>query len=259
MNPKLPISVTLIAKNEAHNLDRCLNSIKDSVNEIIIVINDCTDQTEEVANQHGAKVYHHPFQGFMNQKNYALSKANEEWILALDADEVISEELKNNLTTFFSKHANDYQGAYFPRKNFFLGRWIKHGDWYPDLSLRLFKKDSGIWAGGQLHEKIKLNGKAKRLEGDLLHYSFPTLNSLNTKLNQYSDLFLEQQLSKGKRWSCFSVLCRSLWRFIRAYFIRLGFLDGFPGFYIAIITAFSTFYKYSRLYEHQALQKKPNG
>ena len=144
----------------------------------------------------------------------------------------------------------EVNGAYFPRKVWFLGRWITHGDWYPDHSLRLIRNGRGIWRGSREHDKMDLDGNALELQGDLYHYSNPTMNSQLRKLEYFSDIFLQRQLESGKRWSAISAIFRGFWRFFRAYIFRLGFLDGFPGFYIAWFTAFSTFYRHSRMYEH---------
>ena len=247
---RLPISVSIIASNAADKLQRCLASVADWVSEITVVVNDCTDDTVAVAESFGARVYEHEWHGFRDQKNIALSYVNQPWVLALDTDEVVSAELRDEIATFFEQDAQTYQGAKFPRKDWFLGRWITHGDWYPDHSLRLFRAENGIWGGSPEHDKIVLNGRCKTLAADLLHYSNPTLNSQISKINVFSDVFLQRQLDAGKRWSLMRCLFRPTWRFFRAYILRRGFLDGFPGFYIACMTTFSTFVRYSRLYEH---------
>lgn len=252
---RLPISVSIIASNAADKLQRCLASVADWVTEIVVVVNDCTDDTVAVAESFGAHVHEHEWHGFRDQKNIALKYPRQPWVLALDTDEVVSPELQAEIITFFQQDAEQYQGVSFPRKDWFLGRWITHGDWYPDRSLRLFRADSGMWGGSPEHDKIILEGRCKSLSADLLHYSNPTLNSQISKINVFSDVFLQRQLDAGKRWSLMRCVFRSAWRFLRAYFLRLGFLDGFPGFYIAVMTAFSTFVRYSRLYEHSTLAK----
>lgn len=251
---KLPLSITLIAHNEAHNIRRCLASVASWASEIIVVINDCTDGTDKIAESYGARVYEHPWRGHRDQKQLALQYVTQPWVFAIDADEEVSDALRESLFTFFKQDATNYAGAYFPRKVWFLGRWITHGDWYPDYSLRLFRHDKGRWAGSQEHDKIALEGRAKKLKGDLHHYSYISLNAQLEKIPYFSDIFLKRLLEKGARWSSFAVVFRAFWRFIRCYFLRLGFLDGFPGFYVACFQGYSTLFRYTRLYEH--LQQK---
>ncbi|MBI3417828.1 MAG: glycosyltransferase family 2 protein [Verrucomicrobia bacterium] len=248
---KLPISVCLIAGAEAQRIGRALSSVADWTSEIIVVINEeVTDGTEEIAASHGAKIFRHPWTGFREQKNRALEYAQQPWVLALDADEEVSPELRASIEAFFESGLERFAGAYCARKVWFLGRWITHGDWYPDHVLRLFRRDAGRWAGSPEHCKIELRGAEKKLTGDLHHYTNPTIQSYVTKINYFSDIFLERQLEAKVRWSVTGTVVRSAWRFLRAYFFRLGFLDGFPGFFIAASTAYSTLVRRSRLYQH---------
>ena len=246
----LPISVTVIARNEAHNLTRSLGSIHGWVAEIIVVVNDCTDETVEVARSFGATVVENPWTGFGNQKRKSVELAKEPWILALDADEEVSSELRRAFFDFFTHNESSYAVVSFRRRVWFLGRWITHGDWYPDWSPRLFRKDSANWSEDVVHERILFSGRLLKVRADLYHYSNPTISSHVGKVNFFSDLFLKQQLEKNAQWSSVNALARAVWRFVRAYVFRLGFLDGFPGLFIAVSTAYATFVRYSRLYEH---------
>ena len=247
----LPISVVVIAKNEAKNLPRCLASVQGWVAEIVVALNDTTDDSEAVAKKFGARVHHLPWQGYRNTKNAALALAGHQWVLSLDADEEVSPALCESLATFFSRADREqFSGARFPRKVWFIDRWITHGDWYPDLSLRLLHRERARWGGDEfVHEKVECDGSVTTLRGDLHHYSFPTLASHVAKINPFADLFVKQQQARGKRFSLAAALFRPGWRFFRAYVIKGGFLDGFPGFYIAWATAFGAFVRYSRLYE----------
>lgn len=251
MKDRLPISVSMTARNEERNLPRSLGSVAGWVEEMVVVINDCDDKTAEVARSFGARVIEHSWEGYRDQKRFALAQTQSEWVLALDADEEVSEQLRADIFEFFENDYRQFDGAVFPRKVWFLGRWITHGDWYPDLSLRLFRRGKGQWSGSPEHDKIELSGPVKRLKGDLHHYSHPTLNSYTSKIGVFSDYFLERQLAGGRQWSWIDCLLRPWWRFFRAYVLRRGFLDGFPGYYIAKATAFSTLVRYSRLYEHE--------
>ncbi len=247
----LPLSVVIVARNEAHTLPRCLASVQGWVAEIIVVLNATTDDSEAVARRFGASVHHTEWRGYRDTKNWANARATQPWALCLDADEEVSPALRASLTAFFDRSDRDAQaGARFPRKVWFIDRWITHGDWYPDLSLRLIRRDRARWGGDAfVHEKMECDGPVVTLRGDLHHYSFPTLASHVAKINPFADLFLQQQQAKGARFSLVAALFRPAWRFFRAYVIRLGCLDGYPGFYIAWATAFGAFVRYSRLYE----------
>ena len=246
----LPISVALIARNEAHNLPRCLGSVQGWVAEMIVVVNDCTDATVEVARSFGASVVENPWTGFGNQKRRSVELAREPWILAIDADEEVSPQLKTAIFEFFRHHSALYEVVAFRRRVWFLGRWITHGDWYPDWSPRLFRKESANWSQDIVHERLLFSASVLKLKADLLHYSNPTIASHVGKINFFSDLFLVQQLGRNAKWSPVNILFRAVWRFVRAYVFRLGFMDGFPGLFIAVSTAYATFVRYSRLYEH---------
>ena len=247
----LPISVVIVAKNETHTRPRCLASVRGWVAETVVALNDTTDDSAAVAQSLGATVHRLPWQGYRDTKNAALALAAQPWVLSLDADEEVSPALHDALTAFFVRPDHDrFAGARFPRKVWFIDRWITHGDWYPDLSLRLLQRSRARWGGDAfVHEKVECDGPVATLAGDLHHYSFPTLASHVAKINPFADLFVRQQQDKGGRFSLFAAVFRPFWRFVRAYLLKRGFLDGFPGFYIAWATAFGAFVRYSRLYE----------
>ncbi|MES2694259.1 MAG: glycosyltransferase family 2 protein [Verrucomicrobiota bacterium] len=246
----LPLSVVIVAKNEAQTLPRCLASVRGWVTEIVVVLNDTTDASEAIAREAGARVQHLPWRGYRDTKNAALALATHNWVLSLDADEEVSLSLRSDLQAFFAGTPDRYSGARFPRKVWFIDRWITHGDWYPDYSLRLFRRDRARWGGDEfVHEKIECPAPIATLPGDLHHYSFPTLSSHVAKINPFADLFLRQHQARGTRFSVSTAVFRPFWRFFRAYILRRGFLDGFPGFYIATATAFGALVRYSRLYE----------
>ena len=252
MNSPLPVSVYIVAHNEERNIARVLASVQGWTSEIVVAINNCTDATERIARSFGVRVEHVEWVGYRDTQIAALSLVRQPWVLALDADEEVSVELKEEICKFF-QHQEDKQfnGAEFPRKTWFLGKWIRHGDWYPDTQLRLFRHGAGQWGGSPEHYRIELQGSCKRMQGELHHFSNPTIGSLVGKINVFSDYFLTRQLEKGATWSLAGTISRPLWRFVRAYFLRLGFLDGFPGLFIAVSTFYSTFIRYCRLYEHR--------
>ena len=176
-----------------------------------------------------------PWEGFRNQKNLAQDRAVQPWILQLDADEEVSAALRAEIGRFFVGDHERFTGASFPRKVWFLGRWITHGDWYPDRVLRLYRKDAGRWGGAAEHCHVELAGAEKKLTAELLHYTNPTIAAYLHKIPYFADLYLKRQLAAETRWSAPVVIARSLWRFVRAYVIRRGFLDGYPGFFIAFL------------------------
>ena len=247
----LPISVVIVARNEAQTLPRCLASVQGWVADILVVLNHTTDDSATIAQRLGARVLQTEWRGFRDTKNWALDQATQPWALCLDADEEVSPALRAAVTAFFARPDRDtFAGARFPRKVWFIDRWITHGDWYPDLSLRLIQRRHARWGGDPfVHEKMDADGPVADLRGDLHHYSFPTLASHVAKINPFADLFVRQQQARGVKFSLAATIIRPGWRFLRAYVFKLGFLDGFPGFYIAWATAFGAFVRYSRLYE----------
>jgi glycosyltransferase involved in cell wall biosynthesis len=219
---------------------------------MVVVLNDTTDGSEEVAQKAGARVYHLPWQGYRDTKNAALALASFDWVLSLDADEELSPDLRETLSHFLANDPNRFSGARFPRKAWFMNRWITHGDWYPDYGLRLFRRSSAKWGGDQfVHEKIDCDGPVATLRGDLHHYSSPTMASHVGKIVHFAELFWRQQQARGTSFSLRAALLRPPWRFFRGYVIKRGFLDGYPGFYLAVANAFATFVRYSRLYEER--------
>lgn len=255
----LPVSVVIVARNEATNLARCVGSVRGWVDEVVVALNGTTDDSAAVVRSLGATVHELPWQGYRDTKNAALALARNEWALCLDADEEVSPPLRDALVGFLTRRDRDHHaGAQFARKVWFIDRWITHGDWYPDLSLRLIQRSRARWGGNAfVHEKMQCDGPVLTLAGDLHHYSFPTLSSHVAKINAFADLFLSQEQAKHTRFNYLHAIFRPAWRFFRAYVIRLGFLDGYPGFYIAWATAFATFVRYSRLFEAEHQQPRP--
>ncbi len=253
----LPVSVVIVARNESAHLPRCLASVQGWVAEIVVLLNETTDDSASVAGRYGARVFEAKWQGFRETKNFALAKATQPWVLALDADEEVSAALRDEIVRCFSAPEGPTRmaGADFPRQSWFLGRWIRHGDWYPDRCLRLFRREAGRWGGDPAHTQVQVQGPVAHFHSDLYHYSYPTLPDQVWKMSRQSDDFLRHQAALGRRWSLGHALFRPLWRFVRAYVLRGGFLDGYPGFYIAASTAFGTLLRYSRLYEAERLKE----
>jgi glycosyltransferase involved in cell wall biosynthesis len=244
-SPKL--SVVVIAKNAEKTISRCLQSVSCIADEIIVVINDCTDDTRTFAEAYGAKIVEHKWEGFREQKNFAINLAEHEWILSLDADEALSETLRSSIRNFVNSSDPSCVGAKFSRKTFFLGQWISYGDWYPDYNIRLFKKGHGKFVGGSVHERLEVDGRVQRLNGDILHYVGESLMEFVQKNLVYADLAAQDLFELKKKISPFSAAIRSQWAFFRAYILKLGFLDRSAGYFIAKIKSFFTLYKYIKL------------
>lgn len=253
-----PVSLSIITFNEERNLERCLRSAEGLAEEIVVLDSGSTDGTREIAERFGARWFQEPWRGFRDQKNAALARCERPWVLALDADEEISPEMRREILEFFQNGDHHrHHGASFPRKVWFLGRWITHGDWYPDRKLRLARREGAVWGGSPEHDRLEVAGPVKRCRGDLHHYSFPDMNRYVSKINVFADEYLKRQLAAGKRWSALETAFRPWWRFFRAYVLRRGFLDGFPGFWIAVSTAYQTFVRHSRLYEWEQKRRLP--
>ncbi|MCB0716126.1 MAG: glycosyltransferase family 2 protein [Chitinophagaceae bacterium] len=249
------ISVVIITYNEEKNIGRCIDSIQSIADEIIVLDSGSTDQTISMAKEKGAIVHHQPFLGYVEQKNKALTLANHEFVLSLDADEAIDEKLAH---TILHLKNNQLQGAYsMNRCTSYCGKFIRHGLWYPDKKIRLFNKNIAIWQGDNPHDKIMLanNKKPQHLPGDILHFSYNNMEEHITQNNRFSSIAATALFQKGKRTNIIKLLFNPFWAFINGYFFRLGFLDGFYGWVIAINTSQYTFLKHSKLYQLQKNSK----
>lgn len=248
--PRLPISVCMIAGAEADRIEKSLASISCWVTDIHVVLNEeVTDGTDEVAQKCGAVVHRETWKGHVEQKNSALAKATQPWVLGLDADEVVSEKLRSEIQGLFGdgKTPLAYAAFSFPRCTWVCGRFMRHGDWYPDRQTRLWKRGSAKWAGENPHDKLEVDGSVGRLRGELLHYSVLSLNQQLGKIPTYTDAFVRLRLARGQRAGWGAMLFRPCWTFFRGYFLRLGLLDGWQGYYVARMNAFTTLTRYAKL------------
>jgi glycosyltransferase involved in cell wall biosynthesis len=249
----------MIAGNEASRIRRALDSVAEWVAEIIVVTDDkTTDGTEQIAESYGAKVFCESWKGHAAHRNLASEKATQSWLLALDADEEISPALRDEIIqTIPRAEINSKFAAYsFPRCTLFCGRWIRHGDWYPDRKVRFWRRGHAHWAGDHLHEKLLVQGPIGRLQNELRHYSMDNLDHFTRKTITVSNLFLREKLERGSRSSFLEMWIRPWWRFVRSYFLRLGFLDGWQGYAIARMIAFETFLRYAKVREARLSQTK---
>ena len=251
------LSVVIITFNEEKNIGRCLESVKAVADEIVVVDSLSTDKTKEIALSHGAVVMEQPFLGYIEQKNYALSKANNPYVLSLDADEALNEELTGSILEEKSK--NFPKDAYaMNRLPYYCGKWIRHGTYYPDRKIRLVNNKKAKWGGVNPHDKIILEKGSTRqtLKGDLFHYIYQSFEDHVNKTNKFSSIAAMALYKAGEKPSYFKLIVNPAWAFFHCYFIRLGFLDGFTGFMIAKFVAMNTFLKYSKLIQLYKTEKK---
>jgi glycosyltransferase involved in cell wall biosynthesis len=260
------LSVVLITHNEESNIARTLRSVdglvRNGAGEIIIVDSGSTDRTVEIAKSIGAKVCEEPWEGFAAQKNSAIAKASGDWILSLDADEELSSAAQAFLQQFLARSAAEWPGGvWFSRRNYFLGRWIRHGGYYPDKKLRLFRRGSGRFEERLVHEDIALAPGLKIEDPggiDLIHRAYPTLSDYIEHMNRYSSLGAQMAAESGGRSGPVDIVLRPVATFIYNYFLRLGFLDGREGLLLHLNHAAYVLWKYAKVWElaHCGIQKK---
>ncbi len=243
---KNKISAVVISYNEERNMARCIESLIDVVDEIIVVDSFSTDQTKEICEKYNVRFYQHDWLGYSKTKNYANSLAKYDWILSLDSDEALSDELAQSL--IHEKQNLNGNSYIFNRKANYCGQWINHCGWYPDKKIRLWKKDIAAWEGN-IHEELifKTKEETNSLNGDILHYSYYSISEHISQTNKFTDIAAEQMLSQNKKVSLLKLFFSPIAKFTSSYFFRLGFLDGFYGFVICVLSANASFLKYSKL------------
>lgn len=239
------ISATLITCNEEAKIARAISSLS-CADEVIVVDAQSTDSTREIAAGLGARVVVHPFEGFAAQKNLATLHARHEWILSLDADEELDPEAQAAIVRWKSSQPTAV-GYRFARRACYLGRWILHSGWYPDYKLRLFDRRAGRWQGPYVHESVVVSGKVETLSGEILHYTCDSLTEHRRRIEFYTDLAAREMLAQGARLSVAQRLVTPPWVFLQTYFLRLGVLDGRPGFWIAWMAAHYVHRKYAKV------------
>ncbi|WP_299899704.1 glycosyltransferase family 2 protein [uncultured Aquimarina sp.] len=245
----IKLSAVIITYNEEKKIERCLSSLIGVADEIVVVDSFSTDRTEEICQQFDVTFIKQQFLGYIEQKNFAITKASYDHIISLDGDEALSAELQDSLIQLKSNWM--YDGYYVNRYNNFCGQWIQFSDWYPDKKLRAFIKGKGEWQGINPHDSFKLydSKKASKLKGDLLHWNYATYQEFNLKTDKFSSISAKSYFELGKKAPIWKIIVNPTWAFFKAYFLRLGFLDGFNGFVISVQTANITFLKYSKLRE----------
>ncbi len=246
----MKLSVCLITLNEESNLRRCLASVARVADEMVLVDSGSTDRTLEIATEFGARVISQPWLGYVGQKNFTIDQAVHEWILSIDADEEVSPGLSAEMEALKSGARNvppRCAGFRMARCVLYEGRWIRHGDWYPDRLVRLFRKDRARFAGAKVHERLELSGEVCDLRSELFHYSFKDRADHWQRCRSYARLWAESAFEAGKRAGPFAGSSHAAFRWVRGYLFRGGFLDGAQGWHIARMSAVEVRLKYALL------------
>ncbi|MCC3157773.1 glycosyltransferase family 2 protein [Hymenobacter sp. 15J16-1T3B] len=252
--PTHPLSVVIITFNEEANIGRCLAALAGMADDVVVVDSGSTDRTVAICQEHGARVVTHPFAGYVAQKNVATAQARHDHVLQLDADEVLTDALRAEIRRVLA----DWQHAGYalPRLTNYCGHWVRHGGWYPDRKLRLYDRRLGSWQGQLLHERYEVQPgqTVGQLTADLLHYSYPTIESHVQQLNKFTTIGAEELAERGRRAGVLHLWLKPTWKFWHLYLLRGGWLDGFAGLSIAALSAWGVFLKYAKL---RVLTRKP--
>ena len=239
------ISACIISFNEEKKIEDCLKSLDGIVDEIVVVDSNSTDKTVEIARKYTDKIIFQDFLGFIEQKNFALEHATNDWVLSLDCDERLSPELQRAITDI-KDNIDDADAYKMPRKTFYVYRWLNHC-WYPDIKIRLFNKKHAHWGGTNPHDHIVTPGSnIVQLPGDIYHYSFDSISDHLKTIDKFTEIGADELIRKNKSFSILSPFTHSSWLFIKIYFLKRGFLDGFAGIIVSVLSATHVFVKYSK-------------
>jgi glycosyltransferase involved in cell wall biosynthesis len=241
------ISAAIITFNEEKNIERCLESLRGVADEIVVVDSFSTDATESICRNHGVRFIQNPFAGHIQQKNFALDQCSNDWVLSLDADEALSEELRRSILSI--KQNPVASGYHFNRLTYYCGHWVRHCGWYPDRKIRLVRRANARWQGVNPHDRLDLlDGSAPAfLSGDLLHYSYYTRQDHISQIEYFSGIASKELYAMGKNISWVLIIGKVVAQFIKSFFIKKGFLDGMTGWTISRLSAYATWRKYTKL------------
>lgn len=249
MTKRPGISATVMTLNEAKKIEACLASL-DWVDECVVVDSGSTDGTQVLAQKCGARVIERPWAGYGQQKNFAMAECRHDWVLSIDADEIVSPELRVAVEQFLTGVASGREqakGASLARRTWYLGRWIWHGGWYPNRLVRLVDRRHGRWTEPAVHEALQVDGPVRELHGDILHYSFDSVGDQVLTNVRFSRLGAKVAKERGERATIWKILVKPLGKFLETYVWKRGCLDGFAGFVISVNAAHSMFMKYVEL------------
>jgi len=242
----IPASIAIVTKNEEANIEAALDSVRDAA-EIVVIDSFSSDRTVEICKKYTDKVIQKEWEGYARQKQAAVDLAAGPWVFILDADERFTPELKAEIINAIEENRHD--GFNVPRKNFFMNRWIRHGGWSPDYTLRLFRKNAGRVEDREVHEKIVVSGSVSYLKNPLMHYTYNSVSDYLKRADTYSTLAAKELKKTGAAPSAPDFLLRPIATFIKMFFLRLGFLDGKYGLVLAVLYSYYTFLKYAKAWE----------
>jgi glycosyltransferase involved in cell wall biosynthesis len=250
----ISISAVIITYNEERNIERCLNSLQGVVDEIVVVDSFSKDRTEEICKQFNVRFIQNPFEGHIQQKNYAIDQASNEWILSLDADEALTDALKESILQI--KNDPQFLGYRMNRLTNYCGHWVRFCGWYPDTKVRLVNRDHARWRGVNPHDRLDMNKGEETgfLKGDLLHYSYYTREDHLKQIEYFGDIAAKELFQRGGRSNYFKIAIKVVAQFFKSFFLKLGILDGPTGFTISRLSAYATYRKYVKLLNLQRQQ-----
>jgi glycosyltransferase involved in cell wall biosynthesis len=246
------VSATVLTLNNERTLEECLRSLQ-WVDQIVVVDAMSSDHSVEIAQRYTKHIYRRPWPGFVAQRNFSKEKATGEWILWVDADEVVSDALRMEMEEALCSRGDSVEGFLVPRCTYYLGRWIRHGAWYPDLSVRLFRSQGNWWGGEEPHAAVQIRGPVERLRNDLWHFNYTSFGDQIRTIDRYAEMSARELLRKGERFRLRKMLLHPLGRFLKEYLWLQGFRDGMPGLIIVVATMFYVFAKYAKLWELERL------
>ncbi len=255
VNREPGISAIVVCFNEEDNIRECLESLK-WCDEIVVVDSFSTDRTVEICRQYTDRVIQRPWAGYRDQKAFAHSQATREWVFLVDADERVPLELRVEIQDALKRFGADYVAFSVPRLVYYLGRWWWRGGWYPDYDIRIFRHDRAKWGGSDPHEKILIDGKIRRLKYPLHHFSYRDITDHIARINHFTAVSSRELSGQRRCWRWTDSLCRPALRFFHSYVWKRGFLEGFPGFFLAATAAIYVFLKYAKLRELELRERE---
>ena len=249
------VSAIVVCFNEEDRLEDCLKSVF-WCDEIVVVDSFSTDGTPEIARRYATRFEQREWAGYRDQKAYAHSLATQKWVLLIDSDERVTENLHKEMLQAMAADQGEFAAYAIPRLVYYLGRWWRRGGWYPDYDVRLFRRDRATWGGLDPHEKIIVDGKVRRLQHPLHHYSYRSIDDHINRINRFTTISSAELSKAGGRWRLSDALLRPAVRFFRSYILKRGFMEGFAGFYVALTAAVYVFLKYAKLWELESKEKR---
>lgn len=252
------VSAIVVCFNEEERIEDCLKSLR-WCDEIVVVDSFSTDRTPEICRRYTERFFQRAWAGYRDQKAYAHSLATKDWVLLVDSDERVTAELEQEIVGALTQKNDACAGYAVPRLVYYLGRWWRRGGWYPDYDVRLFRRDRATWGGSDPHEKIIVDGRVRRLENPLQHFSYRNIEDHFQRINRFTSISSRELQKEGGRWRLSDALLRPALRFFRFYVIKRGFMEGFAGFYVALSAAVYVFLKYAKLWELELEEKKKLG